>query len=103
MAGDGMETKQSIPKFLASLVLNPAFSSAQSIDLEPREGHLSGEWQCHSCFPCVAYWKRWHLMTDKLDRRKHGCESGEYHWNAILLFCRQSITFPSSIEVDLWT
>jgi hypothetical protein len=41
MAGDGMETKQSIPKFLASLVLNPAFSSAQSIDLEPKKGRPS--------------------------------------------------------------
>jgi hypothetical protein len=37
MAGDRMETKQVIPKFLKYLVLNSAFSSAQSIDLELRE------------------------------------------------------------------
>jgi hypothetical protein len=38
MAGDGMETKQSIPKFLASLVLTPSFSSAQPMGLKPSKG-----------------------------------------------------------------
>jgi len=36
-----METKQSIPRFLEYLVLNPAFSSAQLGDLEPRKGRPS--------------------------------------------------------------
>jgi hypothetical protein len=41
MAGDGMETKQSFPKFLEYLALNPAFSSAKLGDLEPQKGRPS--------------------------------------------------------------
>jgi len=54
MAGDGMETKQSIPKFLASLVLNPAFSSAQPIELEPQMDLLSVRGKATAVFQALS-------------------------------------------------